>query len=410
MSSEQLPPAQPSFVLRGHSAQVHAVRFIQGNARLLSADAEGWIVSWSLASKRPVAVWRAHINAVLGISSWGQDRIITHGRDSKLAVWQLGLKDENSIGTTLPVDNPPTTTPQPWLLHMLTVNTLNFCSFAMCLDGIPQTHITQMAIKARQHPPPILIAVPNTIDSGGVSSLIPHIQQTLRLPEDLQIDVYQLPSESRAAMIHADRNITTGMVMALDIQAESTRLQVVAGYESGHTMVFVQSDPGAQFQRLYCAQPHSQPTDAIIAKHPLPAVQGIWKTELKPFKVVQTKHSGQQGLQVRSDGKIFATAGWDSRVRVYSSKTMKELAVLKWHKVGCYTTAFAEVESCCCSIKMEDDVPVKQEDTDDQDEKSIVHDTAAISTFQQRRDIKAQTTHWLAAGSKDGKISLWDIY
>ncbi|KAL8805640.1 MAG: hypothetical protein Q9223_000379 [Gallowayella weberi] len=407
MSSEQLPPAQPSFVLRGHSAQVHAVHFIQGNTRLLSADAEGWIVSWSLASKRPVAVWRAHTNAVLGISSWGQDRIITHGRDSKLAVWQLGLKEEDSIGTTLPVDNPPTTTPQPWLLHMLTVNTLNFCSFAMCLDGIPQTHVTQMAIKARQHPPPILIAVPNTIDSGG-------------------IDVYQLPSESRAAMIHADRNITTGMVMALDIQAESTRLQVVAGYESGHTMVFVQSDPGAQFQRLYCAQPHSQPilsmsilpsrdcymtssADAIIAKHPLPAVQGIWKTDLKPFKVVQTKHSGQQGLQVRSDGKIFATAGWDARVRVYSSKTMKELAVLKWHKIGCYTTAFAEVESCC-SIKVEDDVPVKQEDTDDYDEKSIVHHTAAISTFQQRRDTKAQTTHWLAAGSKDGKISLWDIY
>ena len=48
--------------------------------------------------------------------------------------------------------------------------------------------------------------------------------------------------------------------MALDIQAESTRLQVVAGYESGHTMVFVQSDPGAQFQRLYSAQPHSQPS------------------------------------------------------------------------------------------------------------------------------------------------------
>lgn len=49
------------------------------------------------------------------------------------------------------------------------------------------------------------------------------------------------------------------MVMALAIQAASTKLQVVAGYESGHTMVFVQSDPGAQFQRLYAAQPHSQP-------------------------------------------------------------------------------------------------------------------------------------------------------
>lgn len=77
MSTERLLPAQPSFVLRGHSTQVHAVRFIQGNTRLLSADSEGWLVSWNLASKRPAAVWKAHGNAVLGIGSWGQDRIIT---------------------------------------------------------------------------------------------------------------------------------------------------------------------------------------------------------------------------------------------------------------------------------------------------------------------------------------------
>ena len=47
--------------------------------------------------------------------------------------------------------------------------------------------------------------------------------------------------------------------MAVDILAESTRIQVAAGYESGHTMVFMQSDPGASFQRLYCANPHTQP-------------------------------------------------------------------------------------------------------------------------------------------------------
>ncbi|KAL8983087.1 MAG: hypothetical protein Q9205_002576 [Flavoplaca limonia] len=406
MSTELLPPAQPTFVLRGHSAQVHAVHFIQGNTRLLSADAEGWLVSWNLASKRPVAVWRAHGNAVLGIGSWGQDRVITHGRDNKLAVWQLGMRDEEAIGKTLPVDKPSSTTPQPWLLHMLTVNTLNFCSFAMCLDGMPQPYTVHTAIKARKHPPPILIAVPNTMDSGG-------------------IDIYQLPSETRAAVIHAERDITTGMVMALGIHTESTKLQVIAGYESGHTMVFVQSDPGAQFQRLYCAQSHTQPilsmailpghdcyltssADAIIAKHPLPAAPGIWKTELKPFKVIQTKHSGQQGLQVRSDGRIFATAGWDARLRVYSAKTMKELAVLKWHKVGCYTTAFAEIGNCFLT-KVEDGGPVKQEAIEDPDEKTAVR-ISALTTVQQRREAKAQSTHWLAAGSKDGKISLWDIY
>ncbi|KAL8901096.1 MAG: hypothetical protein Q9207_005368 [Kuettlingeria erythrocarpa] len=407
MSTVPLPPPQPSFVLRGHSVQVHAVHFIQGNSRLLTADADGWLVSWNLSYKRPVAVWKAHETAVLGIRSWGLDRIITHGRDSRLAVWQLGFEDEGALSKVLPVDNPPITSPQPWLLHMLTVNTLNFCSFAMCLEGIPQPHSVQMAIQARKHPPPILVAVPNTMDSGG-------------------IDIYQLPAETRAAVIHADRGITTGMVMALAIQTESSRLQVVAGYESGHTMVYVQSDPGAQFQRLYCAHPHSQPilsvailpskdcyvtsaADAIIAKHPLPAVQGVWKTDLKPFKTVQTKHSGQQGLQVRSDAKIFATAGWDARVRVYSAKTMKELAVLKWHKVGCYATAFAEILDPDLA-ETADDFPNEDEDEAGVNDSTIVKQSTAITTVQQRRDAKAQSTHWLAAGSKDGKVSLWDIY
>ncbi len=317
-------------------------------------------------------------------------------------MWQLGAFEENAMSTVLPVDAPAASTIQPWLLHMLTVNTLNFCSFAMCFDGMPQPVFSRPVVEDKSMPKPILLAVPNTVDSGG-------------------IDIYQLPSETRAAVIHADRDITTGMVMALSILAKSTRLQVTAGYESGHTMVYVQTDPGAVFQRLYSARPHSQPVlsmalhpsldyyltssaDATLAKHPLPTEKGIWNTDLKPLKLSQTKHSGQQGLRIRSDGKIFATAGWDARVRVYSTKTMKELAVLKWHKVGCYATAFASVEAS--------DIDASGEQSADADGKNAVAvaERSIVGTVQERREEKAQSTHWLAAGSKDGKVSLWDIY
>lgn len=145
--------------------------------------------------------------------------------------------------------------------------------------------------------------------------------------------------------------------------------------------------------------------DAIIAKHPLPSGEGIWKSELNPIKTCQTKHSGQQGLQMRSDGKIFATAGWDARVRVYSAKSMKELAVLKWHKTGCYATAFAQIDVSTTSH-------VKGE-FDDETLDNEMRETRVVKqgpSVQQKRDEKAQTAHWLAAGSKDGKISLWDIY
>lgn len=143
--------------------------------------------------------------------------------------------------------------------------------------------------------------------------------------------------------------------------------------------------------------------DAIIATHPL----GPWNSTLsdsKPLKVVQTKHSGQQGLRVRSDGKILATAGWDSRVRVYSTKTLKELAVLKWHKEGCYAVAFAEIDPALSPASEDGQSPATG------DELVMAQKTVAVKTVQQERKEKAQMTHWLAAGSKDGKVSLWDIY
>lgn len=75
--ASQLPPASPKSVLRGHLAQVHVVAFIRGNQRLVSGDAEGYVVLWDLTIMRPRAVWRAHTNAILGIASWGADKIIT---------------------------------------------------------------------------------------------------------------------------------------------------------------------------------------------------------------------------------------------------------------------------------------------------------------------------------------------
>lgn len=72
-----LPPAQPAYILRGHSSQIHAVAFIRENARLVTGDVEGWVVLWNLSVKRPTAVWRAHEGAILGVSAWGEEKIIT---------------------------------------------------------------------------------------------------------------------------------------------------------------------------------------------------------------------------------------------------------------------------------------------------------------------------------------------
>lgn len=151
---------------------------------------------------------------------------------------------------------------------------------------------------------------------------------------------------------------------------------------------------------------------AALASEPKPAKRPgkpLAVVETMPLKVVNTKHSGQQSLRIRPDGKIFATAGWDSKVRVYSAKTMQELAVLKWHQVGCYAAAFADPNLISHSSPGSDDRGPAAKDEAESDRKALVPRLGDL-TVKNRRIQQASEAHWLAAGSKDGKISLWDIY
>lgn len=76
MAADGRPP-QPKSILRGHKAQIHAVVFVRGNDRLLTGDADGFVVAWDLTIMRPRAVWQAHESAILGIAGWGDDQVIT---------------------------------------------------------------------------------------------------------------------------------------------------------------------------------------------------------------------------------------------------------------------------------------------------------------------------------------------
>lgn len=71
-------PARPKGILRGHKSQVHAAAFVRNNDRLVTGDADGFVVVWDLSILRPKAVWQAHSNSILGIKGWGTHRIVTY--------------------------------------------------------------------------------------------------------------------------------------------------------------------------------------------------------------------------------------------------------------------------------------------------------------------------------------------
>ena len=266
--------------------------------------------------------------------------------------------------------------------------------------------------------------------------------------------------------------------MCLKIFHYEACLTLIAAFENGFASVH-RLEPDGNWVMTYRAQPHSQPilsldihpnyeyfitssADSIVAKHPIPVVRqevalqtestdsnarvieiidfpaegpSLLSAALKgasssgsssaprmlrewkaPLKVVNTKHSGQQSLAIRSDGRIFATAGWDSKVRVYSSKSLKELAVLKWHQVGCYAVAFSDITGPTDAIS---DGARELESTRHSDPASngtnmTRRDGTVLvkgsTSVKDRRIHQAKTAHWVAAGAKDGKISLWDLY
>lgn len=383
--------------------------------------------------------------------------ISRHGRDNKLKVWQLPASSsinpgaewsQQGFSTVPPIEDAVTERKPPWLLHSLTVNALNFCSFAMIS---PPSQYPPAAADQAQH------------NANGIS--FDHETLIVATPglEDGQIILTSLPSETRLSTVlpPAEAKPKTGMVMAIALHyppsppstttAASTPStaaplpSIYAGYESGHTAIFIptpNSNPSSpqdplkttKWQTTYLSQPHTQPllslclspkkkiwysssADAVIARHPLYPCPATTSTAAP--KVFGTKHAGQQSLTVRGgDEKVMASAGWDGRVRVYavsagssSNKSreegLRELACLKWHAAGVGSVAFGEVAG---SKKGEGGAA----GVDGEEEKGkrvlTTSEGGRRLTVAEQRVKKTRETHWLAAGGKDGRISLWDIY
>ncbi|KAH7398413.1 WD40-repeat-containing domain protein [Pyrenochaeta sp. MPI-SDFR-AT-0127] len=531
-----LPPAQPSYILRGHVAQIHSVLLVRQNSRLLTGDADGWVVYWKVETKRALAVWKAHDGPILATAEWGPEKIITHGRDNNLRIWQLRASDEAVLSTVLPAEEVKQQRPKPWLLHTLPVNTLNFCAFSMCYEHPAEkkqqrdtTSSTKGSTLGRSSNASILIAVPAR--------------------DDKKIEVYRFPDEKLKFIVQRAQSTDTGMVMAVKLvhQPSSRSVMVLAGYEGGLTAVhrLPRNDNGSAVelaQLVYLSRPHAQPVlsldvspdattfftsgaDAIIAAHRIPELQSdvnddedlsiferkqstviaslpiservssidgqeqsggevppptqspaslaqhngavgesssstaealdyaknpvsSTSTDLSisfakqsipllqshtdkpaglssllssappqskirppppppptvmiqaPYKTIDTKHAGQQSLCVRSDGRLLITGGWDARIRIYSAKTLKEVAVLKWHKEGVYAVAFGEILE---SLDL-----TNQEASDDGNE--LARRETGLSRLQRQREAQMQLKHWVVAGAKDGKVSLWQVF
>jgi WD40 repeat protein len=98
------------------------------------------------------------------------------------------------------------------------------------------------------------------------------------------------------------------------------------------------------------------------------AGEGNPVSQLRDLKTIQLKHAGINSISIRDDGKLFATAGWDNRVRLFSWPKCSPLAILGYHRAAVNVVSWSNAVYEVDGGKL------------------------------------------LAAGSKDTCISLWSVY
>lgn len=248
------------------------------------------------------------------------------------------------------------------MVYAMDVNTLNFCQASVYEDSL---------------------AVPCTFDSEKID--------VYRL--DLTKNENRLSRPFAAIDASSKINAKTGIIMSLVLDKD----KLAAGYESGHIVVFDLSN-GGNAQVVYVDKSHTQPilsmvlygstllsssADALISKHDVKTRRLVTK--------LNTKHSGLSCLDVRSDGKLFATAGWDGMVRVFKFDSLKPVAVFRGGRQDGVT---------CVAFSLIRDEGI------DQQSSSLTLGSAALA----RREKQVSLKHWLAVGGKDGAVALYELY
>lgn len=305
----------PIFTLRGHSGPITTVEFF--GDLLFSGSSDGEIFTWDLATFRKRHSLTGHAGKGILWIDHAQSTLLTQGRDGTVATWALNDNEWKQSGT-------------------IVTNAKGFCQ---C--HIPRTSST-------------LVVAPTE--------------------EDWKITVWDLETLKATASTQEPKE-RLGMAMCTRLCDDCNT--ILTAYENGGIIAYDLRSGGNPIATLTL---YTEPIMCMDFHEVHEVGRGICGSMTKELCVFERREEGllekrrvpviNEGfcsVHVRPDGKIVASGGLDGRVRVFSWKSLKPLAVLDVHKESVQTVRFSKDKVC-------------------------------------------EMGPLLAAGSKDRTVSLWSLY
>ncbi|XP_055386860.1 guanine nucleotide-binding protein subunit beta-like protein 1 [Condylostylus longicornis] len=314
-----LPP-DPVFTLRcAEMGSVNSVCF-HHNERILAGTVKGSIHLWDLQTNRPFLNFEAGTNPITYLYH-AEDSLFTQEKGGNIKCWTLtntGYELKKNYETT----------------HI---------AFCKC-DYIQNKDI---------------LIYPKSENSIGFAYLNDENMQEI---PDLQ------PSET----------LKLGHITCLKAINRLGQDYIIAGYESGDIITWdirsnkiVSSSKVNEFPMAIDFDVQSNRGICGSANDRLEVISFTPRQsfDIKSVNELSIKNPGINCIKIRPDQKVFVSGGWDGRIRIFSWKSLRPLAVLTEHKSG------GVMDICFSSGK--------------------------VSTWN---------ANIMAAGGFDGQITLWDLY